>query len=57
MTKAWIMDAISRRSKKYRDIHDALRREVKAGQPLRSEVLDKRQRKMARSQEFRTHGE
>lgn len=50
-------DSKQRRSKRYREIHDALRREVKAGQLLRTEVLDKRQRKMARSQEFRAHGE
>lgn len=51
MTKRWTSDAKQRRSRKYRELHTQLKREVTpAIEALES--LDKRARKMLRSAEF-----
>jgi hypothetical protein len=54
MTKRWISDDRQRRSRKFRELHAQLKAEMQrelAPQP------DKRERKRAKSAEFRAHGE
>lgn len=62
MTKPWISDARQRASKAYRDTHEALRIEVGMAALAKAlnaatEAAGKRERKRAKSDEFRMRGE
>ena len=54
MTKRWISDAKSRRSKKAQRLHAKLRVELAAE---KLPEPDKRARKASKSRDFRAHGE